>query len=174
MISDGRGRRPSRQSRQSSFSISIDISSKQSSQRIDPRYSAQLIHLSSIRKTNFAPLLRRRRLARNRRNLSATIDVSPNNSRFSSTGGRLGLTFSIPSLSSVDATPMATSASPAPSVIVVDNHHCCLSRRSRPSSAAQSRSLAASVRSSLRRRNSEEEIAVAYDRSISAMMGRTQ
>ena len=151
------------------------FSSKQS-QRIDPLHSAQLIHLSSILETNFAPLLRRRRLARNRRKLSATIDVSPNNSRFSSTGGRLGLTFSIPSLSSVDATPMATSASPspAPSLIVVDNHHCCLSRRSRPSSAAQSRSLAASVRSSLRRRNSEEEIAVADDRSISAMMGRTQ
>ena len=171
MISDGRGIRPSRQSRQSSFSISIDISSKQS-QRIDPLYSAQLIHLSSTLETNFAPLVRR--LARNLRKLSATIDVSPNNSRFSSTGGRLGFTFSIPSLSSADATPMATSASPspAPSLIVVDDHHCCLSRRSRRSSTAQSRSLAASVRSSLRRRNSEEEIA--DDRSISAMMGRTQ
>jgi hypothetical protein len=117
-----------------------------SAHRPTPLHFAQLIHLSSILETNFAPLLRRRRRrlarTRNRRKVSATIDVSPNSSRFSSTGGRLGFTFSIPSLSSVDATPMATSASPspAPSLIVVDDHyHCCLSLRSRASSAAQSR-----------------------------------
>ena len=164
MISDGRGTHPSRQLRQSSFSISIDISFKQS-QRIDPLHSAQLFHLSSIRETKFAPLLRR--VAWNRRKLSAAIDVSANKNRFTSTGGRLGFTFSISSLSSAHATPMATSASPTPSLIVVDDHRCCLSRRSRPLSAEQSRSLATSVRSSLQPRNSEEEIA--DDRSISAM-----
>ena len=99
MISDGRGTRPSRQSRQSSFSISISISigiSSKQSQHIDPLHSAQLIDLSSILETNFAPL--RRRLARNRRKLSTTIDVSTNKNRFTSTDGRRGFTFSIPSL----------------------------------------------------------------------------
>ena len=53
------------------------FSCKQSSQRIDPLHSAQLIHLSSILETNFAPLLHRLARTRNRRKVSAAIDVSP-------------------------------------------------------------------------------------------------
>jgi hypothetical protein len=86
-----------------------------SAHRPSPLHSAQLIHLSSILETNSAPLLRRLARTRNRRKLSATIDVSPNNSRFSATDGCFEFVFSIPSLSSVDAIPMATSASPLPS-----------------------------------------------------------